>query len=197
MLDKIATTFETYQNSRHGYNFTHVVVRTQYEENTRAKREGTVDNKDGYGTEDAAQRMGMLFQELLNRGYEVHYDHCCAYDGVYIHIEWQHYDYDDGTHSYCEPTFVDLGRSFTRIQLGVKFLKRLGASIERERARECAVGDYKPSPCSVGNRTFEEPERVLGALRRMKGVVEVELLKDLGDLSRWVPVTQPRQSQAA
>jgi len=176
MRDNTALTFETFQDRRHNYDFTHVVVRTMYRINTRAALEGTVDNKAGYGTEDAARRQGLLFQTLLDLGHEEHFD-VCTFADLSIHLEWQHYHpADGGEMGYCDPHFEDLGRGFKDIEAAMKFLKRLGGSIERQRVRQATEAGYQPSLRSVSSYSFESPQRVLGALGRMKGSVQIQRL---------------------
>lgn len=176
MPDTQVLTFETFQNSRHGYDFTHVVIRTMRAVDTAEALENTVDNKAGYGNLEVAKREGLKFKALLAAGYPEHYDTTC-FDEVYVHIEWQHYrPMDCGSndpHDYCEPTFVDMGRNFRRMERGMKFLRRLGKAVERERVRENTESAYKPSLRPVSQHSFASPDRVLGALGRMKGSVQV------------------------
>lgn len=177
MQDKPTLTFETFQDSRHGYDFTHVVIRTMRPVNTAEALDGTVDNKAGYGNLDAARREGLKFQALLDAGYPEHYDMCIGNE-LYVHIEWQHYRPmkagSNDPHEYCEPTFVDIGRNFGRMERGMKFLKKLGKAIERERVREATESAYQPNLRPVSNHSFASPERVLGALGRMRGSVQVK-----------------------
>lgn len=178
MRDQTTLTFETFENSKHNYDFTHVVIRTMYRINTREALAGTVDNKAGYGSEDACRRQAVRFQKLLDLGHEEHFD-VCTFRTPDIHIEYQHYfPTDGGPMGYCEPRFVDLGRGFSQIEEGMKFLKRLGGHIERQRVREATETAYQPSLRRVSSHTFENPQRVLQALGRMKGSVQV----------RWLPV---------
>lgn len=194
MRDKTALTFETYDNASNGYSFTHVVVRTMYRVNTRDALEGTVDNKAGYGDMDAARRQAARFQNLLDLGHEEHFD-VCTFASPNIHIEYMHYfPADGGERDYCAPRFEDLGRGFSEIEAGMKFLKRLGGYVERQRLREATEAVYQPHLRNVSNNSFANPQRVLEALGRMKESVQVQRLP--GD-HLWVMTDAKRVPRAA
>jgi len=166
-------TYEVYETEQHGYKFTHVVVRTMYENDTRKRLEGTVDNKDGYGTEGAARKMGRLYGRLLEEGHEVYYD-TMSYGGLHVHLEWQHYDGGTDDPRYCEPTYRELGRRLEQIEEGLRFLRKIGRRIERREAR-LRHPHYRNK---ATNRTFRRPEDVIRALYWMKETVQVEQVEE-------------------
>lgn len=169
--NKTALTYETYRTQTHGYDHTHVVVRLMYVEDTAERLEGTVDNKDGYGSPEAAARMGETLQAMLDAGHKVHFEPTIR--GLHVHVRWQHY-YGGGELDYCEPAYEDLGRSLGQIDEGMKFLKKIGRRIEKARAtRRDREAVYKSGPRPVSNHTFSRPEDFLAALARMKESFEV------------------------
>ena len=131
MREKTAITFETFQDQSHDrqYKFTHVVIRTMYRMNTRESLEGTVDNKAGYGSDEACRRQGILYQDLLNLGHAEHFD-VCTFGDLDIHIVYQHYFPEDGGEmDYCRPRFESTGEGFRQMGVGLKLLGRIGRGV--------------------------------------------------------------------
>lgn len=187
-------TYATYETHEHGYTKTHVVVREMYKEETAEALEGTVDNKAGYGTEQAAVLQGHRFQAVLDAGHETHYSSTCM--GLDVHLVWQHYQKDeDGTQLYCDVSYQHLGRSFNRIQEAMRFLQNVGRSIERAKAaRHNENATFQSGVRKVANHTFDRPEDLLAALRRMKKSVQVTHDRAL---ETWVRADQTTNPKAA
>ena len=186
MREKPTLTFEIHEYRQHGYDFTEIKIRTLLRQDTKVERDECVDNKAGYGDATAAQRMHGVFQSLLDQGYEEHYD-CTYWNSLQVTLTYQHYYPENrqpgDAQQYCSPR-IDLGDEYGRIKLGMAFLDKLGKAVERERVREATETHYTPSLRKVSSHSFENPMRVLGALGRMKGSVQVKLLSSH---SRWVP----------
>lgn len=184
MLDKTAFTFETFQTQRSGYDHTHVVIRQMHVENTAECLEGTVDNKAGYGSLDACAREANRFRALLEAGHKTFFD--TMLNGLSIHIRWQHYT-GGGTLDYCGPEYEELGKSLGQIERGLKFLKKVGRTIERARAAERSKEYGYDAPVRpVSNDTFLRPNGLIAALARTKGMFQVRRSRSLDS---WVLTT--------
>lgn len=173
MYNNTQLTYQTYETESHGYRMTHVVIREMYREDTEKHLEGTVDNKAGYGTPEAAVLMGRRYQAMLDAGHPVHFD--CTTSGLNIHLRWQHFEKDaDGTQQYCDVAYEDLGRSLGQIKEAMKFLQKIGRSIEKiKAARRNEKATFKSDPRDVSNHTFDRPEDVMLALGRMRKTAQV------------------------
>lgn len=180
MLDKTTITFETFKTQRSGYDHTHVVIRHMYVEDTEERLEGTVDNKAGYGSLDACARERVRFQRLLEAGHKTFFDHMSG--GLYVHIRWQHYT-GGGTLDYCEPDYEELGKSLGQIEEGLKFLKKVGRTIERARAAQRRKEYGYDALRAVSNNTFSRPEDLIAALAKTKGVLQIRRSQSLDS---WV-----------
>jgi hypothetical protein len=180
MYDKTALTYETYETEIHGYRMTHVVVRRMYQEDVAVHLAGTVDNKAGYGTLEAAKQQARRFQSMLDASHTTYFDPTLS--GLQVHLRWQHYHGSDGTLDYCEPVYQDLGRALGQIEEGIKFLKDIGRRIEKIRAKRRSEESPYPSDVRpVSNHTFSRPQDLLEALARMKGTLQVRR-----DFDGWV-----------
>jgi hypothetical protein len=180
MQDDERTTYEISHYNQHGYNFTAVRIRTMRAENVERLRDGAVDNKDGYGTADAARRQLARYKGLLARGFVKIYETLCFGTRLDITIEYQHYQPEDGgPRSYCDAS-IGLGRHYAEITHGHTFLRKLGDRIERARTRR-EQRDYRSR---VGAHTFAKPDEVIAALARMRTSVQV-VRDQAGDT--WVP----------
>jgi hypothetical protein len=179
MYDKTALTYETYETETHGYRMTHVVVRRMYQEDVAVHLAGTVDNKAGYGTLEAAKQQARRFQSMLDANHTTYFD--TTLSGLQVHVRWQHYYGSDGILDYCEPAYEDLGRSLSQIEEGLKFLKDIGRRIEKIRAKRSEKTPYPHHLQPVSNHTFSCPQEMLEALAHMKETMQVRR-----DFDGWV-----------
>lgn len=156
---KIAFTWRNYTSST-GYDFTTFRIFTVRPVELAKRLAGTVDNRAGYGSLDAAQRVARHCQTLIDQGHTHTWEHP-TFDAPCVNIEWQHYPTAEGL-DYCEPSF-SLGRQWDRIEGARKLLHMLGRRIakviDRENGRQC----------------FGSPEQVAKHLHAMRDVMEVHL----------------------
>lgn len=187
MYDKTATTFSIRQYNEHGYRFTEICIRQCYVNSVQEQLDGCVDNKAGYQSLEIAQFAAAKFGKILAAGYESTYSPVTY--GLEITIRFQHYVNRDGeADGYCDPHFDTVGKGFSGMEKGMKFLRKLGSTVEKLRAEP---GD---DPRKVSSHTFESPERLVTALRKLK-IVETTFDRDLDETVRVQP--SPAASEAA
>jgi len=156
------------------YNYDHLRLRIYWckEESVRKKLAGTVGNKAGYGTPEAAKRLGRWFQKLLDDGHRVTLDSLSRWDSSIspdITIDWQIYqpEYDKDYHAaYCDPRFELGDNHYVHIQAGAKALKRLGKKIEQIKF-DNAKDPWDEKPQQPSDHTFKDPVDILTALQAM------------------------------
>lgn len=169
MNDTEKTTYEIRHYTRNNYDFTTVCVRTMRTADVAELREGAVDNKAGYGTEDAAQRQLTRYGGMLECGIATTYETLIFGTRIDLTFEWQHYKSPGEPLSYCEVS-LDLGRHFAEITAGHTFLRKFGNRVERARMRR----EKRTYRNSIGGHTFAGPDEVIAALARMRNSVQVE-----------------------
>ena len=105
----------------------HVFVRWARREDVAAVLAGTIDNKDGYGSESAAQAVGRCAANLLRSGITHTYDLVSWSAGrAGVHLQWQQYDdvrYCTAPRVLCDGD-ESIGAWETRVAL-VRWLERL------------------------------------------------------------------------
>lgn len=182
-----ALTFSIRQYSDNGYNFTEIHIRESYVRSVEKQIDGCVDNKAGYQSFAIAQRQEAKFRRILAAGHVSIYD--SVHYGLEATIRFQHYVNPEGkADGYCDPTFDSLGRDFGAIEKGVKFLRKLGNTIEKLRT------EAGSAPRKVSSISFQSPERLIAALVKLKAV-EITYDRELDDCIR---VLSPKaESEAA
>lgn len=105
----------------------HVFVRWARREDLATVLAGTIDNKDGYGSEESAQAVGRCAAALLRQGLTHTYDLASwSDDRAGVHLQWQQYDAE----RYCSSPRIaaagddSIGAWETRVRL-VRWLERL------------------------------------------------------------------------
>jgi hypothetical protein len=162
----------TYDN--HGWTMTEITVSSVDVETIEKKIDGCVDNKVGYQSAAIAAQQERKFRAIAAAGH-THVYSTHTY-GLRLTLRWQHYTRPSGERDgYCDPVFEDLGRDFAGVERGVKFLRKLGARVEKMRAATSG-GDAR----SVSNVSFYSPERVIEALRVMK-CAQIEFNRELDE----------------
>lgn len=174
MKTNTTNTFIVRQYSQHGYSFTEICIRQCYVESLEEQAEGCVDNKTGYQSLEIAKQQEARFRGLLAAGYEATYSPVTY--GLEVTLRYQHYKGEGG--GYCDPHYDTLGPNFNGIEKGMKFLRKLGTTIEKMRSANSG-SDFR----KVSSHTFENPERVIEALRKLK-VVETTYNRNLNGCVR-------------
>ena len=84
-----------------------------------------VDNKAGYGTIEAAERMHAYYTAAIAEGFT----HSIAITyGARVSARWQHYDHNGETDQYCSPR-VDVGDEWRDIERNLKLAKRVAGKV--------------------------------------------------------------------
>ena len=102
----------------------HVFVRWARREDLATVLAGTIDNKDGYGSEESAQAVGRCAADLLRQGIAHTYDLASWSDErAGVHFQWQQYDAE----RYCSsPRITAAGNdSIAAWETRVKFCRWL------------------------------------------------------------------------
>lgn len=162
-MEKIVTTFCQKQiTSISGYRHTIIIIREMLEEDLQSVLEGTIGNKAGYGTMEAANAIQQDCQVLLDQGHTRVFSFWPG-DLLNVRLQWQHFNENE----YCEVRFEDLGRSFTAIKKGIAFLEKIGRKIERERVKK--NGDPSWIKIKVNSyHTFARPETLVEMCKKKK-----------------------------
>lgn len=174
-MRKRVITCEISKSCEFRYEKTHVMLRSASEYSLTEALEGTVDNKAGYGTAEAAARMGEKFKAAIDEGHTLYYD-CLFVGDVWIRATWQHFEVVDGRQTYCSPGF-EISHAYDGIVASAALLRRIGRVIERERAKS------RGHVNQPGDYTFRCADVFIGALARLKDTVFVRKCSE--DL--WVP----------
>jgi len=145
---------------RRDYSYDKLHLRIFYanKESIKLLAGGTVGNRAGYGSPEAAKAMGQWFMMLYELGHRFLFAPTSSWQTPIpsITIVWQHYeDSQDGSHSYCSPNFSDIGREYNDIQKSAKFLKKLAKKISKMSGYE---GDW----------AFRDPVDVIDALDALR-----------------------------
>lgn len=166
------------EHSDGGYVIDHLEI-MEYDENDTAERlAGTVDNRDRYNTDAAdhgvetAARMGRVFSAMLAAGYTKFFDY--AYRALSIRIRYQVYRNPEADRpDYCAPE-VRLPGDLRGIRAALRLINRLGARIERKRAKDLSRQRcYVVEPRDIDDATIAQLQDVADALDHV-GAVKVE-----------------------
>jgi hypothetical protein len=168
-----------YQVERHrldgGYFHDKIMVAECYKVDTAERIAGTVDNKDGYGTLEAAQRMGRCYQQLLDAGHKTYFEHSYSGQRHNFTITYQVYEVDpDGTTRYCAPSF-DWPTNYQGAKWAMNLAERIGKRMERAWAKE---QDRDPRDArEVVENSFRDFRAFLTALEKM-GAMRVKTWRE-------------------
>lgn len=146
----------------HGYKKTRVVIFSGDAMTIASKRAGAIDNRDGYGSPEAAARW-VAKCDTLAEGGATH-----IVDGILgsqrITLEWLHYRPEgaapDDHHGYCRPC-VEVGSEPACIDGNVRLLRRVAKAARR-------IGRTPDRLGGLSNEDIESPDVVIQALRRMR-----------------------------
>jgi hypothetical protein len=170
-----------------GYRTLDLEISEMFPESINKKIEGTIDNKAGYGTPQAAEQLGVWFNYLRDLGHKVLFEPQWAHSSFTIRYQECHSaEYGD---SYCSARIEDIGRgSYINIQNAAKLLRKIGkkvAKIDAERRGQ----DPRVDSRDLGNWILDNPTRVINALESFKAR-RVELCR--GTNLSWVLATKDR-----
>jgi hypothetical protein len=165
-----------------GYRTLDLEISEMLPESINKKIEGTIDNKAGYGTPQAAEQLEIWFNYLKDLGHKVVFESQWAHSSLTIRYQ-EHED------SYCSAQVKNIGRgSYDNIQSAAKILKKIGkrvAQIDAERKGQ----DTRVNSQDLGNWILDNPTRVIDALESFKAR-RLELYQ--GTSLSWLLATKDR-----
>jgi hypothetical protein len=168
--NKTVLVFSTYESRSNGYGHTHVVIYQAEALNIDALIEGCIDNKVGYGGgPEVAKVQEQRYRAMKAAGITETYS--MVGSRLHIDLDWQHYN--AAIEDYCDVCFAELGRRLEDVERAMKFLRQLGARIERAKARSKGREPY-----DVSHGSFKCPQDVLAALAKIKGAVETTFSRE-------------------
>jgi len=166
------------------YSFLNMRIFNANKEHIQSLIEGTIENKAGYGSPEAAESMGLWFLTLQREGHRVLFDPADPWTGgMSISIQWQHYTSSEGEASYCDPRFMDVGRNYGDIQKTAAFLKKV--------AKKSSLQHHGGE---LGHWMFRDPADVIDALEAMRArrVVLFKKERDFRYKSAFLLDPEPR-----
>lgn len=113
-------TFE--KRSEGGYPVTYIRVFVSQARSFKELVEGTVDNKDGYGSLDVARDLHKRFENAIERGWTHAVDH--YHSKYWVTFRWQHYKAGEKPQQYCEVD-IDIGNKYNELQDNLKFMQKI------------------------------------------------------------------------
>jgi hypothetical protein len=145
----------------------------EYETADAAERlAGTIDNRAGYGSAEAAARMGKVFTAMLADGHTKFFDYSVGFHSLSI----RHQVYRDGDAErpqYCSPRF-EWPSGIRSCKWAMKLVERIGRRVEKEDARRRSEErGYQVLPSEVRDDSLEQLQDVLAVLRKI-GAIEVK-----------------------
>jgi len=147
---------------------------------------GTVDNRAGYGSVEAAHRVGVTAAAAVRAGITEAYD--TAWGGPDLTLKWQQYN----EISYCTTARIEFGGDgdYGAAEAGLEFLRWLG-----RKAHKPAFADGRDARYAM-RAALHSPTAVAtaldraGAVRLMRHAARRDLIGDGGCF--WIADTQPR-----
>lgn len=181
--------FHVETGHEYGYDHTRVTIFTNEHHSLDERVEGCVDNKAGYGTAEAAEKMSTCFTRLQELGYVHEAERVFMSARVVLHF--QHYlSTVDSELDYCEPR-IELHDKYEDIKRGTALLEKV-----MRKASKRMWPDRKPEPSRLA---IDTPDRVTIALRDLKAIKvdEVKAGPDAWDTFYVYPAKAPAASQEA
>jgi putative lipoic acid-binding regulatory protein len=168
--------FSVVRDTEHGYTTDRLFIGEYLKTSVEESLAGTVDNKAGYGTPEAAAQMGRMYAAMLADGHKHYFD--WSLDGHRFSIKYQVYEKGDTERpDYCDP-HIGFPEKLEAAQWAMKVLQRIGKRTEAERvARRKAESGYDSYQADVSQRSLEQLQDVVAALRSM-GAVETNRWHD-------------------
>ena len=171
-----------------GYTIDSIYIAQYREERLARVLAGTVDNRDGYGSHEAAKGIALACSNAVNAGYDkVYYREHFVGNNLAVRLEWQQY----GADRYCStPRAAHVGNDLEDMYIGMSFLRWLGNKVDKD-ARSTSHALANPTrvvaaldkfalrlaPISVNQRVLGERWRVFDLPIR-EGDERIALLTD-------------------
>lgn len=154
--------FSRIERTEFGYTTSHVRVwdRKDPLPTVESQIEGCIDNRAGYGSPEAAQRMLARYTYVQQLGYG-RCDQTMLHASVaYVELQFQHFNHSQYPEKhYCSARY-DVGDELHRIKGGLKLAERLARA-----ERKLFPDAYR----------MEDPDRLIAVLRHLKAK-EVEVI---------------------
>jgi hypothetical protein len=173
----------------HGYDHTRITVFSNEHCSLDDRIEGCVDNKAGYGTAEAAEKMGACYSRLKELGYTREADK--AFMSARVVLHFQHYRaHVDAPLDYCEPR-IELHDKYEDIKKGTALMEKV-----MRKASKRMWPDRRPEPSRL---SIDTPKRVILALGDLKAteVDEVKAGPDSWDMFYVYPARRRLGAQEA
>lgn len=155
--------------------------------------EGTRGNKDGYVDEEVANRLGRIYQQMLDEGIKTIYE-SSRYNPKYspVVLRWIELSNDLGV---GQADILGIGEDgYIGVKRSVRLLEWIGRAIERHRfkdAKKSGAHLYSEKPDPIGNDTFASPSELMRVLEKSR-VVPVELYQHPNMAGTWIARRSPR-----
>jgi hypothetical protein len=131
-----------------GYTIDSISIALYREERLGRVLAGTINNRDGYGSDEAARAIGAACSNAIEAGYDIGYYRLHAYtEQLSVRLEWQQYD----AARYCSTVRAPhVGSELEDMFVGMNLLRWLGNKVDKD-ARNTS-------------HALENPSRVVAAL---------------------------------
>lgn len=175
------------------YSYWHQVLTIFYarEESLRALLEGTVDNKAGYGSEEAARRLNLWFTQLLKEGYDRVLRRLSHGPIPTIHVDWMEIEARREYSAGYGQADIKLGDQGLRATLnGARFIKGLATRIVRHEHE--SDEEWTFSERDLTDRVINDPAVVTAMVQQMGGRQVKSAKGELRYHTEWVYDPGPR-----
>lgn len=159
------------------------------------KIDGTIDNKAGYGSPEAAEKLFQWFTHLKDLGNKVILESPWSDTIPTMAIRYQEFRSNEYEPGYCAPEVEAIGRnSYNDIQKGAAFLKKIARRMIR--LEEKRLGKGQSWERDAGNWVLEDPSRLIETLEYM-GAKYISIYKGASSdgftyQSAWIFSSEPR-----
>lgn len=161
-VPELAVCYELSRMQDSGYYHLELYVFQADRENLRSLLAGTVDNKAGYGTAEAAEKLGRRYRRLMDDGYSHIYEFGWR-ERPYFRIRWLEYEpsyhgSDPRHRGYCEHKIEVMGNgTIEGVKSSLGLMEQLLKSIRKNPKMES----------SRENFLLDDPKNVILGLDRM------------------------------
>lgn len=159
--------------------------------------EGTVGNRAGYGSPEAAEKLGRKFRLMLDEGITEKFEHLTYGPGsASTQFRWTDYTSSRGEKGYVGAKISCGGEEkYSHLQATMKLVDQIAARITAAESRRLKQKGYGPT--EPGDWCFDSPKLLVDALDRMDAV-RLTLWEPRGpewtDWDReWIQDTGPRE----
>jgi hypothetical protein len=160
-------TYRIEQFSRSGYGQVTIRIQRFREESVADTLEGTIGNRDGYGSQGAADSVANRCRYMLEHGIDTEF--CTSFEPIDLTLRWQEFDHNGSAAGYCDMSVEDTGfDGYRSLDNAHKILRKIGRSILR-----ATYPGERRGVSDIGSWTFKNPAKVEQALIRM-GAVRIE-----------------------